>query len=106
MCWAEPNGLGGVVGGVSCVPEPQLKGIVTRLFSQQGFYLQMKPDGAIDGSKDENSDYSEFPATHPTIPHTYSSLPKTKRHKAVHEAYYEKKKILKELVRCEYVAIL
>ncbi|XP_066513419.1 uncharacterized protein [Hoplias malabaricus] len=37
--------------------EPQLKGIVTRLFSQQGFYLQMHPDGTIDGSKDENSDY-------------------------------------------------
>ncbi|XP_034082051.1 fibroblast growth factor 12a isoform X2 [Gymnodraco acuticeps] len=41
-------------------PEPQLKGIVTRLFSQQGFYLQMKPDGTIDGSKDENSDNTLF----------------------------------------------
>ncbi|KAI4903157.1 hypothetical protein NFI96_020456 [Prochilodus magdalenae] len=40
--------------------EPQLKGIVTRLFSQQGFYLQMHPDGTIDGSKDENSDYTLF----------------------------------------------
>ncbi|CAB1454564.1 unnamed protein product [Pleuronectes platessa] len=40
--------------------EPQLKGIVTRLFSQQGFYLQMKPDGTIDGSKDENSDHTLF----------------------------------------------
>ncbi|XP_061097092.1 fibroblast growth factor 12a isoform X3 [Conger conger] len=40
--------------------EPQLKGIVTRLFSQQGFYLQMQPDGAIDGSKDENSDLTLF----------------------------------------------
>ncbi|MED6245681.1 Fibroblast growth factor 12 [Characodon lateralis] len=39
-----------------CRLEPQLKGIVTRLFSQQGFYLQMQPDGTIDGSKDENSD--------------------------------------------------
>ncbi|KAI4895034.1 hypothetical protein NFI96_014237 [Prochilodus magdalenae] len=38
-------------------PEPQLKGIVTRLFSEQGFYLQMKPDGTINGTKDENSDY-------------------------------------------------
>ncbi|KAI2667383.1 Fibroblast growth factor 12 [Labeo rohita] len=50
-------------GGGLCVffffPEPQLKGIVTRLFSQQGFYLQMQPDGTIDGIKDENSDYSE-----------------------------------------------
>lgn len=43
-----------------CVSEPQLKGIVTRLFSQQGFYLQMQPDGTIDGSKDENSDNSEW----------------------------------------------
>ena len=43
-----------------CVTEPQLKGIVTRLFSQQGFYLRMQPDGTIDGSKDENSDNSEW----------------------------------------------
>ncbi|XP_060799291.1 fibroblast growth factor 12 isoform X1 [Neoarius graeffei] len=41
-------------------PEPQLKGIVTRLFSEQGFYLQMKPDGSINGTKDENSDYTLF----------------------------------------------
>ncbi|KAF5902911.1 fibroblast growth factor 12 isoform X2, partial [Clarias magur] len=60
----------GVFGKVRCCsgkkrpvrrrPEPQLKGIVTRLFSQQGFYLQMQPDGTIDGSKDENSDYTLF----------------------------------------------
>lgn len=55
MCpWGVGRG-----GGLSFVSEPQLKGIVTRLFSQQGFYLQMQPDGSIDGSKDENSDYSE-----------------------------------------------
>ncbi|XP_060744561.1 fibroblast growth factor 12 isoform X1 [Tachysurus vachellii] len=41
-------------------PEPQLKGIVTRLFSEQGFYLQMKPDGTINGTKDENSDHTLF----------------------------------------------
>ncbi|XP_051962642.1 fibroblast growth factor 12 isoform X1 [Xyrauchen texanus] len=41
-------------------PEPQLKGIVTRLFSEQGFFLQMQPDGSIIGSKDENSDYTLF----------------------------------------------
>ncbi|TRY83680.1 hypothetical protein DNTS_027969 [Danionella cerebrum] len=41
-------------------PEPQLKGIVTRLFSEQGFFLQMQPDGTISGSKDENSDYTLF----------------------------------------------
>lgn len=42
-----------------CVSEPQLKGIVTRLFSEQGFYLQMQPDGTVSGTKDENSDYSK-----------------------------------------------
>ncbi|XP_007570724.1 PREDICTED: fibroblast growth factor 12-like [Poecilia mexicana] len=41
-------------------PEPQLKGIVTRLHSEQGFFLQMLPDGTISGCKDENSDYSLF----------------------------------------------
>ncbi|KAG5215907.1 hypothetical protein MJG53_000957 [Ovis ammon polii x Ovis aries] len=41
-------------------PKPQLKGIVTRLFSQQGYFLQMHPDGTIDGTKDENSDYTLF----------------------------------------------
>ncbi|NP_001038924.1 uncharacterized protein LOC751749 [Danio rerio] len=40
--------------------EPQLKGIVTRLFSEQGFYLTMQPDGTISGTKDENSDYTLF----------------------------------------------
>lgn len=40
--------------------EAQLKGIVTRLFSEQGFFLQMLPDGAIGGSKDENSDNTLF----------------------------------------------
>uniref|UniRef100_A0A672SRD8 Fibroblast growth factor 12-like n=1 Tax=Sinocyclocheilus grahami TaxID=75366 RepID=A0A672SRD8_SINGR len=41
-------------------PDPQLKGIVTRLFSEQGYYLQMQPDGTVGGTKDENSDYSEL----------------------------------------------
>ncbi|XP_055501782.1 fibroblast growth factor 12a [Leucoraja erinacea] len=40
--------------------DPELKGIVTRLFSQQGFYLQMQPDGSINGTKDENSNYTLF----------------------------------------------
>lgn len=39
-------------------PEPQLKGIVTRLSSRQGFQLQLQPDGTIDGTKDEDSTYS------------------------------------------------
>lgn len=41
-------------------PGEQLKGIVTRLLSEQGFYLQMLSDGAISGSKDENSDFTLF----------------------------------------------
>ncbi|MEQ2184398.1 Fibroblast growth factor 13 [Goodea atripinnis] len=41
-------------------PEPQLKGIVTRLSSRQGFQLQMQPDGTIDGTKDEDSTYAVF----------------------------------------------
>lgn len=40
--------------------ESQLKGIVTRLFSEQGFYLQMQPNGTVNGNKDENSDYTLF----------------------------------------------
>ncbi|XP_029029752.1 fibroblast growth factor 11 [Betta splendens] len=41
-------------------PEPQLKGIVTRLYSQHGFYLQMQPDGALDSTREENSSFSQF----------------------------------------------
>ncbi|KAK0151365.1 Fibroblast growth factor 13 [Merluccius polli] len=40
--------------------EPQLKGIVTRLYSSHGYYLQMNPDGAMDGTRDENSSFSQF----------------------------------------------
>ncbi|XP_067362713.1 fibroblast growth factor 12-like isoform X2 [Channa argus] len=40
--------------------EPQLKGIVTRLKSEQGFFLQMLSDGTIGGNKDENSDNTLF----------------------------------------------
>ncbi|KPP80178.1 fibroblast growth factor 11a-like [Scleropages formosus] len=38
-------------------PEPQLKGIVTRLYCRHGFYLQMLPDGTMDGTKDESSSF-------------------------------------------------
>ncbi|XP_061660451.1 uncharacterized protein LOC133492314 isoform X1 [Syngnathoides biaculeatus] len=40
--------------------EPQLKGIVTRLFSRQGFYLQMRQDGSLDGTKDDSTNSSLF----------------------------------------------
>uniref|UniRef100_A0A3B5B716 Fibroblast growth factor n=2 Tax=Stegastes partitus TaxID=144197 RepID=A0A3B5B716_9TELE len=41
-------------------PEPQLKGIVTRLYSQHGYYLQMQPDGTVDSTRDESSSFSQF----------------------------------------------
>ncbi|CAG5877761.1 fibroblast growth factor 11 [Menidia menidia] len=41
-------------------PEPQLKGIVTRLYSQHGYYLQMQPDGTVGSTKDESSSFSQF----------------------------------------------
>uniref|UniRef100_A0AAY3ZY47 Fibroblast growth factor n=1 Tax=Denticeps clupeoides TaxID=299321 RepID=A0AAY3ZY47_9TELE len=40
--------------------KPQLKGIVTRLYSQHGYYLQMLPDGTLDGTRDESSSFSQF----------------------------------------------
>uniref|UniRef100_A0AAZ3RSK3 Fibroblast growth factor n=1 Tax=Oncorhynchus tshawytscha TaxID=74940 RepID=A0AAZ3RSK3_ONCTS len=42
------------------LPEPQLKGIVTRLYSRTGFYLQMQADGTIDGTKDEDNSHAVF----------------------------------------------
>ncbi|XP_062289008.1 fibroblast growth factor 11 isoform X1 [Scomber scombrus] len=40
--------------------KPQLKGIVTRLYSQHGYYLQMQPDGTMDSTRDESSSFSQF----------------------------------------------
>ncbi|XP_072294793.1 fibroblast growth factor 14-like isoform X3 [Eucyclogobius newberryi] len=40
--------------------EPQLKGIVTRLFCRQGFYLQMAQDGTLDGTKDDSTNATLF----------------------------------------------
>ena len=44
----------------SSSPEPQLKGIVTKLYSRQGFHLQLQADGTIDGTKEEENGYSKF----------------------------------------------
>lgn len=44
----------------SASPEPQLKGIVTKLYSRQGFHLQLQADGTIDGTKEEENGYSKF----------------------------------------------
>lgn len=40
--------------------DPQLKGIVTRLYCRQGYYLQMNPDGSLDGTKDDSSNSCEY----------------------------------------------
>ncbi|XP_030635774.1 fibroblast growth factor 14-like isoform X2 [Chanos chanos] len=40
--------------------DPQLKGIVTRLYCRQGYYLQMNPDGCLDGTKDDSTNSSLF----------------------------------------------
>lgn len=42
------------------VSDPQLKGIVTRLYCRQGYYLQMNSDGSLDGTKDDNSNSCEY----------------------------------------------
>lgn len=44
----------------SLPPEPQLKGIVTKLFCRQGFYLQANPDGSIQGTAEDTSSFSEW----------------------------------------------
>ncbi|KAK7120535.1 hypothetical protein R3I94_020516 [Phoxinus phoxinus] len=41
-------------------PEPQLKGIVTKLYSRQGFHLQLQADGSINGTKEEDNSYAIF----------------------------------------------
>lgn len=43
--------------------DPQLKGIVTRLYCRQGYYLQMNPDGSLDGTKDDSSNSCEYADT-------------------------------------------
>ncbi|XP_030610029.1 fibroblast growth factor 11a isoform X2 [Archocentrus centrarchus] len=43
-----------------CKLSPQLKGIVTRLYCRHGFYLQMLPDGTMEGTKDESSSFLQF----------------------------------------------
>ncbi|XP_058569500.1 fibroblast growth factor 13 isoform X1 [Neofelis nebulosa] len=44
----------------AALPKPQLKGIVTKLYSRQGYHLQLQADGTIDGTKDEDSTYTLF----------------------------------------------
>lgn len=48
-----------VLSVLSASTEPQLKGIVTKLYSRQGFHLQLQADGTIDGTKEEENGYSK-----------------------------------------------
>uniref|UniRef100_A0A8C5CX82 Fibroblast growth factor n=1 Tax=Gadus morhua TaxID=8049 RepID=A0A8C5CX82_GADMO len=41
--------------------EPHLKGIVTRLFCRTGFYLQVGPDGTLDGTTDDSTLFNLVP---------------------------------------------
>lgn len=50
----------GRLGTSSSRSDPQLKGTVTGLFSQEGYFLQMHPDGTIDQTQEENSDHTLF----------------------------------------------
>ncbi|XP_077171041.1 fibroblast growth factor 11 isoform X2 [Paroedura picta] len=53
---------------MECIPlrsplpsgEPQLKGIVTRLFCRHGFYLQAHPDGRMDGTREDTNGFALF----------------------------------------------
>ncbi|XP_053319166.1 fibroblast growth factor 11 [Spea bombifrons] len=47
-------------GTLSKDPEPQLKGIVTRLLCRVGFYLQLLPDGTIQGTNEEGNPHTLF----------------------------------------------
>ncbi|XP_072349291.1 fibroblast growth factor 11a [Scyliorhinus torazame] len=41
-------------------PDPQLRGIVTRLYCQLGYYLQMEPGAGLTGTEDEMSAFALF----------------------------------------------
>ncbi|XP_049557778.1 fibroblast growth factor 11-like [Orcinus orca] len=45
---------------MSLSPETQLKGIVTKLFCRQRFYLQANPDGSIQGTPEDTSSFTHF----------------------------------------------
>ncbi|XP_005314407.1 fibroblast growth factor 11 [Trachemys scripta elegans] len=51
---------GGRKGRLEKTPEPQLKGIVTKLLCRHGFYLRMHPDGSIDGTKEDTNSFTLF----------------------------------------------
>lgn len=60
---SEPKGrceFNRLVFGTLGEEDPQLKGIVTRLYCRQGYYLQMHPDGALDGTKDDSTNSTLF----------------------------------------------
>ncbi|KYO44791.1 fibroblast growth factor 11 [Alligator mississippiensis] len=51
---------GGRKGRLEKSPEPQLKGIVTKLFCRHGFHLRMHPDGVIDGTREDSNSFTLF----------------------------------------------
>ncbi|XP_049557886.1 fibroblast growth factor 11-like [Orcinus orca] len=59
ICEGVPGTRPQAPGKESC-EEPQLKGIVTKLFCRQGFYLQVNPDGSIQGTPEDTSSFTHF----------------------------------------------
>ncbi|XP_032094482.1 fibroblast growth factor 11-like [Thamnophis elegans] len=51
---------GGRKGRLEKPPDPQLKGIITKLFCRHGFYLQVHPDGSIEGTREDGSGFTFF----------------------------------------------
>ncbi|XP_069500570.1 fibroblast growth factor 11 [Ambystoma mexicanum] len=47
-------------GQLDKTPEPQLKGIVSKLVCRYGFYLQMQSDGTLNGTKEDCSSFTLF----------------------------------------------
>ncbi|KAI7808342.1 fibroblast growth factor 14 [Triplophysa rosa] len=68
--------------------DPQLKGIVTRLYCRQGYYLQMNPDGSLDGTKDDSSNSCEFSLTSLFCQINELFTPECKFKESVFENYY------------------
>ncbi|XP_059990722.1 fibroblast growth factor 11-like [Lagenorhynchus albirostris] len=59
ICEGVPGTRPQAPGKESC-EEPQLKGIVTKLFCRQRFYLQVNPDGSIQGTPEDTSSFTHF----------------------------------------------
>ncbi|XP_015275799.1 PREDICTED: fibroblast growth factor 11 [Gekko japonicus] len=58
--WRRAKGSQAQGWSLTAPGEPQLKGIVTRLFCRHGYYLQVHPDGRIDGVREDANGFALF----------------------------------------------